>query len=214
MQFFLGTTNPYKVREIGSILIERAHSLTPVDVVDPEETGSTFEENSALKARAYAAHTGGLTISEDSGLVIPVLGGYPGVWSARFADYKHLFHGLGPGRYGLHVPSHRSREEMDKANCERVLQLMDGIRNRKAIFKVVLTVALPNGDIQFQATGESHGMIAEGMRGTDGFGYDPIFIGDDTFGHTYAELDSARKNLRSHRRQVLEKFAAFLDQAL
>lgn len=209
MKFFIGTTNPGKVREIGSILAATGCEFEVADPVDPKETESDFEGNALLKARAYARHSGGLTISEDSGLIIPSLGGLPGPWSARFSDCEidpitHRVLGVND--------SGRSREVMDRLNNESVLAMMSGIEQprRAAAFKVVLVVADPNGKILFRGVGESHGWISETMRGTGGFGYDPIFIGGDTFGKTYAELDSVRKNLRSHRNLVLQEFKAWL----
>ena len=85
---------------------------------------------------------------------------------------------------------------------------------RAAMFRVVLGVADSGGKILFKGVGESHGWISEEARGSSGFGYDPIFIGSDTFGKTYAELDSTRKNLRSHRNKVLNEFKAWLGQYL
>jgi XTP/dITP diphosphohydrolase len=97
-----------------------------------------------------------------------------------------------------------------------VLELLQGVEQprRSTSFKVVLAVAAPDGAILFKGVGESHGWIAEAMRGANGFGYDPIFVGGDTFGKTYAELDSMRKNLRSHRKRVLDEFQAWLGQFL
>ena len=85
---------------------------------------------------------------------------------------------------------------------------------RAAVFKVVLAVATPAGEVLFKAGAESHGWISDAPRGEHGFGYDPVFVGQDTFGKTYAELDPMRKNLRSHRRRVLQEFKAWLGQAL
>src|SRR4029434_4491294 len=86
MQFFIGTTNPNKVAEIASILFATGCTLTVTDPVNPEETEDDSDGNALLKARVYAKHTGGITISEDSGLIIPHLNGLPGPWSARFSD--------------------------------------------------------------------------------------------------------------------------------
>ena len=209
MKFFLGTTNPGKVREIAAILAATGCSYEVTEPVDPDETEDDFEGNALLKARCYAAHAGGLAISEDSGLIIPSLGGLPGAWSARFSEcvvdrdsYKVL----------EHKPSADSREEIDARNNRLVLELLEGVEQprRTAAFKVVLAVATPQGEVLFKALGESHGWIAEQARGDRGFGYDPIFVGQDTFGKTYAELDAMRKNLRSHRRRVLQELKAWL----
>jgi XTP/dITP diphosphohydrolase len=210
MRFFIGTTNPHKIREIGSILSAVGCEFTPTDPIDPEETSSDFVENAVIKAVAYARHAGGMTISEDSGLIVPALGGLPGPWSARFSDYAVI--DASKGRVAGYAPTGSAREEIDRFNNKLVLALMRDIEQprRAAAFRVALIVAESDGTVLFKGLGESHGWIAEEPRGTHGFGYDPIFIGGDTFGKTYAELDPARKNLRSHRRRVLQEFKAWL----
>ncbi len=213
MKFFLGTTNPAKVREIGAILAATGCEFTVTEPIKPDETEDDFEGNALLKARVYARHAGGTTISEDSGLIVPALGGLPGPWSARFADCEI---DAATGKVRRCVPTGRAREEIDRANVERVLERMRGVEQprRAAAFKVVLAVAEPDGTVLFRSTGESFGWVADEARGTEGFGYDPIFVGNDTFGKTYAELDSMRKNLRSHRKRVLQEFKAWLGQRL
>lgn len=215
MKFYIGTTNPNKIREIGAILSATGCKFEASRPVDPEETEDDFEGNALLKAKAYAAHAGGITISEDSGLIIPALNNLPGPWSARFSDYL-VSNENGKLRICNYKPSGLSREEIDRLNNQRVLELMKGIEQpkRAAMFKVVLAVSTLEGKILFKASGESHGWISEELRGENGFGYDPIFIGQDTFGKTYAELDSHRKNLRSHRRHVLQEFKAWLGNYL
>lgn len=209
LKFAIGTTNPNKVREIGAILQASGCEFVQTDPVDPEETEADFVGNALIKGRAYAAHSGLVTISEDSGLLVPSLGNLPGPWSARFSEceidraaWKILRH----AKTGL------SREEIDPRNNALVLELMRGIDQprRAAMFKVVFVVAKPDGEILFQGTGESYGWIADEARGSNGFGYDPIFVGQDTFGKTYAEIDAHRKNLRSHRRAALQEFKAWL----
>ena len=213
MKFYIGTTNQDKIREIGSILSATGCAFEPTDPIDPEETEHDFEGNALLKAKAYASHANGITISEDSGLIVPALGGLPGPWSARFADCEIDF---SQKRVINCVSSNTPRQEMDYRNNKLVLNLMQGIEQpyRAAAFKVVLVVAAPDDKIMFKGVGESHGWIANEMHGSNGFGYDPIFVGQDTFGKTYAELDSMRKNLRSHRKRVLDEFKAWLGQYL
>jgi XTP/dITP diphosphohydrolase len=214
MHFFIGTTNQAKIHEIGAILAATGCSFEPSEPVDPEETEPDFEGNALLKARAYARAAGGVTISEDSGIIVPALGGLPGPWSARFSDFEHI--DVEAGTMSGYRPSGLARVVIDQRNNERLLALMEGIEQprRAAQFKVVLAVAAPDGEILFQARGESTGWIAEACRGEHGFGYDPIFVGSDTFGKTYAELDAMRKNLRSHRRRVLQEFKAWLGREL
>jgi len=214
MDFFLGTTNPYKVREFASLMAATGCRLTVTEPVDPEETENTFEANARLKARAYARHAGGVTICEDSGLIVAARGGLPGPWSARFSDYDRV--DTASGRLSGYRPSGLPRDEIDRRNNARVLELLAGVEQprRAATFKAALVVAEPAGEILFQSIGESHGWIAEAAAGEGGFGYDPIFVGQDTFGRTYAELDSHRKNLRSHRRRVMQEFKMWLGQCL
>lgn len=201
---YIGTTNPGKVAEMGALLSPLGVRLVPV-ALDVPETTDTFDGNAEEKALAYAEHTGGVTISEDSGIVVPALDGLPGPWSAMFADLDLETREV--------TPSRRGREEIDALNNARVLELMAGIEQprRAAVFKVVLVVARP-GEVLFSASGECHGWIADEARGAGGFGYDPIFVGQDTYGRTFAELDPVRKNLRSHRKRVLDELFMWASQ--
>jgi XTP/dITP diphosphohydrolase len=199
----IGTTNPGKIREIGAICHPLGVEIGTLEL-DVEETGITFAENALIKARAYsAARPGEVVLVEDSGLSIAKLGGFPGPWSARFHDLDL--------ETRVVTPSGLSREEIDRFNNARVLELLRNIpiSDRGATF-VVHFVAMRDGEVLFQASGESHGWIAEEPRGTDGFGYDPIFIGADTFGRTYAEIDPTRKNLRSHRKDALRQLSIWI----
>lgn len=209
MKFFIGTTNQFKVRELAAILNPTGCELEVTGTIDPDETEPDFVGNAIIKAVAYAQHVGGITISEDSGIIIPSLGGLPGVYSARFADCEI---DVASGQVLSHNHSGRSREEIDLANNLRVLELMKGIEDprRTAQFKVVMIVATSDGEILFNQSGEVNGYIATEMKGKNGFGYDKIFIGNYTGGNTFAELDSKRKNLRSHRKKVLKEFIAWL----
>lgn len=206
--FYIGTTNEHKIREIGGILSSTGFTFEPTDPVDPEETEGDFEKNAILKARVYSEYSGGMTICEDSGLVVPALNNLPGPWSARFSDCRI-------DRSNMKVVGYHSsgisREEIDTKNNYLVLRLMENIHQpyRAAFFVVSLVVSTPE-KILFKSTGKSHGWISEEIRGSNGFGYDPIFVGSDTFGKTYAELDSMRKNLRSHRFKVLNEFKSWL----
>ncbi|HMO17602.1 MAG TPA: non-canonical purine NTP pyrophosphatase [Oligoflexia bacterium] len=205
MKFFLGTTNPGKVRDFAAILAASGIELEVCDPVDPDETEPDFLGNAALKAKVYSAHSGGISISDDSGLEVDALGGLPGVFSARYSDctFNELTKQL-----IQHNPSGLSRDEIDKRNNRLVLDQLKGVprESRTARFVVALVVSDQEGNILFSETGKSEGFIVEEPRGQNGFGYDEIFEGIDTFGKTYAEIDPMRKNLRSHRKQVLVKF--------
>jgi len=209
-KFFLGTTNEHKIEEIRKIIEACGCELVVTESIDPEETEPDFVGNAILKARVYAAYTDGMTISEDSGLIVPSLHGLPGPWSARFDDCRFD----GEGHLTSHCPTGRKRTEIDLANNLRVLELMKGIEmpHRAAEFRVVLAVALPSGAIPFKAEGSSYGWIAPDMRGNEGFGYDPIFIGQETHGQTYAEIPAEWKNSISHRRSVMDAFTGWLSR--
>lgn len=209
MKLSIGTGNPYKVREIQAILDPLD---VPLEVIrtdhEPEETGKTFIENARIKAVEYARLSGKVSISEDSGLVIPALNGLPGVWSARYSDCEFTTEGT----LLSYSRSNRNRNEIDKENNAKVLRALAHIPpdQREAWFEIALVVAAPDGTILFEESASCHGRIAERATGTHGFGYDEIFIGDRTDNVSFAELDPQRKNLRSHRRKVLLKFSAWM----
>jgi XTP/dITP diphosphohydrolase len=231
-RFYIGTTNPHKIREIASILRPLEIDLEVTDPIDPDETGETFEANALIKAEAYSKHVRESllaemvkgadssemvlahlrlsrvwTICEDSGLVVPALNDLPGPWSARFADCQFQ-----NGKIVGHQLSARKREEIDLANNRLVLELMKDIDQprRVAAFIVCFVIADITGKAIFQTTARVTGWILPEMRGDKGFGYDPIFAGDKSFGKSYAEIDSMRKNLFSHRRKALQQFTAWL----
>ena len=194
---YIGTTNFGKVREIFSLLSPLGIKLETVSLDKLEETGNSLIENAIIKAMAYASISGGITLSEDSGLFIPALGNLPGIWSARFYDLDVT--------NNIIIDSNKSHQEMDDLNNNKVLSMMSefDMPRRAASFKVAMVVA-HNGKILFQSESEYAGWISNECRGDKGFGYDSIFIGQDTFGKTLAEIDGVRKNLRSHRKRVLD----------
>lgn len=209
----LGTTNPYKISEIAAMTQHLNIVLTPMEL-DVEEPYATFAENARTKALAYAASTGGLTLAEDSGLAVDALGGLPGPWSARFADHCTIDISKGVhGGLGSYVASGRRRDRLDEANNLKVLELMRGKTDRGAGLHVAFCVAQP-GQVLFETETSSRGFLADAPKGQNGFGYDPIFIGNDTFGATWAELDPCRKNLRSFRRKACKELAKWIAQEL
>lgn len=233
MRISIGTTNQFKIRELASILRPLGIQLRVTAPLDPEETEDTFEGNAALKGRVYGKYVGdtlaaalteqgGVTevearmlmqisqewaVCEDSGITVPALGGLPGPYSARFDDCI-----VEDGRIIIHRESGRDRIEIDAANNQRLLRMMEEIEQpyRAARFVISLVVADTEGEILFQHTSYADGWIAQELRGEHGFGYDPLFISGDSFGKTWAELDSMRKNLISHRRKALQAFTAWL----
>lgn len=192
MRLLIATTNRDKVREIRSLLAEAPVDLVALSdvatVSEPEETGETFQENARLKARYYAAHSGMLTVAEDSGLVIDALDGEPGVKSARFLRPDASY----PERFA--------------AIFERLARHAD--RPRTARFVCALTV-VDGSRIAFETTGTVEGLIASVPAGTSGFGYDPIFY-YPPYGATLAEVDEPRKLAVAHRGQAFRALAKWI----
>lgn len=182
MRIALATTNPGKVKEARAILGEAGiEVVVPVLWLGEVETGSTFEENAALKAVAAVRMLGRPVLAEDAGLEVDALGGMPGVRSARFA---------GPAAD-------------DARNNAKLLRLLDGVPapQRTARYRAVVVLALPSGAL-CSGAGALEGRIDVAPRGAGGFGYDPLFVPD---GHdrTAAELEPGEKNAISHRAQAL-----------
>jgi XTP/dITP diphosphohydrolase len=185
----LATTNPGKIREIRAALAGLPVTwLTLADLPawpEPEETGATFAENAAIKAHAYARRSGLPTVAEDSGLAIDALGGRPGVLSARYpgATYADKF-----------------------ANLYR--ELASHPRPWTASFVSALCFALPDrAEAAFTCEGRVDGFIVDAPRGSNGFGYDPIFAYPPT-GRTGGELTDAEKLAVSHRGRAFATFRA------
>ena len=156
---------------------------------DIEENGSTFEENSKIKASVPAA-LGYIGIADDSGLCVDALGGAPGIYSARYS-------GLG-----------------DQGNIDKLLYELRGVPDelRTARFVCVMTAVFPDGRT-VQARGEAEGVILRQRSGDNGFGYDPVFY-YPPFGKTFAELDAGIKNTVSHRAKALAAFCPLLTKEL
>ncbi|MDB6186070.1 XTP/dITP diphosphatase [Gemella haemolysans] len=187
-ELILASNNAHKVEEIKSIL-EDYSILTLKDInytKEIVEDGSTFEENALIKARTICKYSGKTAISDDSGLSVDLLDGRPGVYSARY-----------------------SKEQTDEKNIEKVLLELNGQKS-KAKFVSVIALVKPDGtELTFR--GECHGEIIFEKRGTNGFGYDPIFY-VPSLDKTFAELSAEQKNSISHRKQSLEKFSQYLKE--
>lgn len=189
---YFGSNNPHKISEIREILPVFFNLLTSKDLAnapDPEEIGTTLEANAALKASAYHQATHIIAFADDTGLEVEALNGAPGVYTARYA---------GPNADNV-------------ANYTKLLQVMDGIDNRKARFRTVIALAGWKGKakpIIFE--GVLEGYIATEPRGSNGFGYDPVFVFPEK-NLTLAELSQQEKNQISHRKRALDKFVAFLE---
>lgn len=187
----IASHNAGKIREIGDLVRSRGIavvSATELDLAEPEETGATFVENAALKARAAAASSGLPALSDDSGLVVPALGGAPGIYSARWA---------GPDK--------------DFAAAMRRIhdELGDG-SDRAAHFVCALALAWPDDHLEY-FEGRVDGTLVWPPRGEHGFGYDPIFVAAG-YEETFGELDPALKHRISHRADAFgQLLAACLD---
>lgn len=192
----VATTNLGKLKEIESILSSLGLEIVSVGAYpglpEVEEDGDTFEDNAVKKARLTAEATGEVVLADDSGLEVEHLAGAPGVHSARFAG----------------------EPKSDAANNAKLLKLLEGVpeKRRRARFRCVIAVAVPGGPV-LTAEGTCEGYILNELRGTGGFGYDPLFFLPE-FGKTFAELPPEVKNKVSHRGAALagirEKLAEFL----
>ena len=184
----LATNNAHKVEELQAMLGHQYQLKTLADIGCSDEipeTENTFQGNSRQKALYIWERFGLNCIADDSGLEVDALNGEPGVFSARYA-----------GEHGNH-----------QKNINLLLQNISGIQDRSAQFRCVITLIL-NGDI-YQFDGIIRGTIIEEKRGTQGFGYDPIFI-PEGYNRTFAEMSMEEKNPISHRGLAVEKLIAFL----
>lgn len=187
MKMVLASKNPKKLEEMAVILSQLGievvlESDVGVDV-EVEETGTTFEENAALKAFAVMEAAGLPAIADDSGLCVDALGGGPGVYSARY------------GGEGLD----------DRGRCMLLLNSMRGQGTRAAHFSCAVACAFPNGDT-LTAEGRCDGAIAFAPLGDGGFGYDPVFLVPGK-GKTFGQLSAEEKSAISHRGKALAAFA-------
>ena len=194
MRFVRASNNKKKLIEMREILGELGiQVLSQAEAgiaTEPEETGTTFEENSVIKAAAACNASGLPALADDSGLVVDALGGAPGVYSARY------------GGEGLD----------DKQRYELLLKNMDGISDRSARFVSCVSAVFPNGD-KITAEGTCEGTIMYSPAGDGGFGYDPVFFSLD-MGKSMAELTHEEKNSISHRGNAMRKFAPLLMEYL
>ena len=187
VQLVLATRNAKKLAELDRLLasagldVEILGSDAFSDLPEIEETGSTFAENSLIKARAVAAHTGLIAIADDSGLCVDALDGQPGIYSARWA---------GPGA-------------TDESNLDLVLEQIRDVEpaQRTAHFACAAALVLPSGE-EYVVQGQVDGVLLTQRRGAGGFGYDPIFL-PDGFEITTAEMTSDQKDAISHRGQAM-----------
>jgi XTP/dITP diphosphohydrolase len=190
MTLVFATNNNNKVKEVLSLLDDSFNIITLQEAgidIDIPEPWDTLEENAREKSTVIYKMTGKDCFSEDSGMEIDALDGRPGVLSARYAgDQKKA-----------------------EDNIAKVLEEMEGVTNRRASFRTVLSLILDGQEYQFE--GIQPGEILTELRGTQGFGYDPIFLPEGAT-RSFAEMDLTEKNQYSHRAKALHKLINFLKQ--
>ncbi len=193
MRLLVATTNPGKVREYHALLEGLDLELLGLNNIgittEVEENGATYMENAAIKARAYARLSGLLTLADDSGLEVDALNGRPGLHSARYARDSAI-------------------------RIQKLLQELNGVPDEKraARFQCAIALAWPDGHVEI-VNGSCEGRIAYEPRGTNGFGYDPIFFMPE-HNATMAELAEDFKNTVSHRARAAQKARMILERML
>ncbi len=210
MDLLFGTTNPGKLRELRRLVAD-----LPIRVVSPqdlgralpdvEEDGSTFAENAAKKASAWASFSGLHALADDSGLCVDALGGAPGVRSARWSEEDEPAPGTG-------------RADRDERNNDKLLAALAGVpdERRGAGYQAVLALARPDGTVVASVTGACRGRIGHVRRGTGGFGYDPLFVPDgqpkaSVPPRTMSELAPDEKDAISHRGEAFRRLRPVLE---
>jgi XTP/dITP diphosphohydrolase len=197
VKLLVATSNQGKlgeVREILAPLLGAEHSLVSLDELRlpaPDEPFATFHENAAQKASVCAAQSKLWTLGDDSGLCVDALSGAPGVYSARYA------------------PTEAERRQ-------KLLGALAAVpaSRRNAHFFCAVALAAPGGQRLFRAEGRAEGRISTEARGQNGFGYDPLFLPDETPGSTLAELSTQEKNRLSHRGRALRQLRPLLEKLL
>jgi XTP/dITP diphosphohydrolase len=188
IEICLASNNAHKIIELQQMLGDTFLIKTMKDIGckdDIEEYGTTFEQNSRIKADYIFEKYGANVISDDSGLEVEALGNRPGVYSARYAGQ----------------PTNH------QANVEKLLHELHGVKNRKAKFRAVITLIL-NGEHRI-FEGEVSGKILTEQRGNEGFGYDPVFV-PNGYETSFAEMPSEIKNTMSHRANAVNQLLAYL----
>lgn len=188
MRIILASNNGHKAEEFAQILAPTGIEIIPQRdagcLLEPEETGSSFQENAYIKAHAVMEATGLPAVADDSGLMVDALDGAPGVHSARYT--------------GDHDDTDYNRRAL-------LLRNMEGVEQRSARFVSAICCCFPNGDT-LRSLGVCEGRIAPEMRGSNGFGYDPVFLPEGC-DRTTAEMSAQEKNAISHRGKALRAFA-------
>jgi XTP/dITP diphosphohydrolase len=193
MKILLATHNRNKIKELNEALKDSGNEILSLDdfpdLPDVIEDGDTLEHNSLKKAREIFEHTGITTLADDTGLEVEFLNGEPGVYAARWAGEGCTY----------------------KDNCDKMIRELKGVpaEKRQAVFRCVITL-YGNGILKV-TVGELKGRIIEESVGTDGFGYDPVFM-PDGYDITLAEMPLSEKNKISHRGLAVKKMAEIINE--
>lgn len=193
MEIVIATKNTGKVKELADILADLPINLRSLNdfenISEPEETGADFVENAVLKAREYALQTGRWALADDSGLEVEALNNAPGVFSARYAG----------------------KNATNEQRIDKLLGELNKIEdeNRAARFVCAMAIADDKGEIRYIAEGICAGKITNAPQGSNGFGYDPVFV-PEGFSETFGELSDEVKREISHRARASAKIIAYL----
>lgn len=201
----VATGNPHKLEELAAIFSPRGLAIEGLadqpdaPFPEPEETADTFTANATIKAAAYARMTGKPCLADDSGLEVDALGGAPGVISSHYATDG--------------AESGMPRAMRDLANNARLLRELELAPDdqRTARFVCVMVLATPDGTVLHETRGTMEGRIGRRPAGSNGFGYDPLFLVAPAFARTSAELEPAEKNAISHRAGAATAMADWLN---
>ena len=189
IKIVLATGNPHKLQEINEITKDSGiEFILPDGFFNPVENGQTFEQNSLIKAQEASRISNMISLADDSGLCVEALNGEPGIHSARYDT----------------TPQRR---------IDKLLKNLADTDNRKAKFVCVMTLTDKDGKVLNQEIGECHGQIATEQHGTNGFGYDPIFLVDG-YDITMAQMSEDLKNKISHRANALSKMVKYIKENL
>jgi XTP/dITP diphosphohydrolase len=194
LRLVLASANPDKVKEISAVLSAALPVVLvprPAGAPDVVEDGETLLDNARLKARSLVRATGTAAVADDTGLEVDALGGAPGVYSARYAGDGATY-----------------ADNVTKL-LRALAALADGGGARRARFRTVALAAFPDGT-ELWAEGTVEGSIATSGRGSNGFGYDPVFVPDDAGGRTFAEMQADEKDAVSHRGRAFRALAQLL----
>ena len=186
MEIVFATGNPHKLKELKEISGDtNIEFVLPPKDFNPIENGETFEENSLIKAQEAARISGKISLADDSGLCVEALNGEPGIHSARY-------------------------ETTPQKRIDKLLKALEGKNNRNAKFVCAMTLVNSKGEVLIQTTGECKGKIEKSQKGINGFGYDPIFLVENS-SKTMAEMSEEEKNKISHRANALKKILEYLN---